>query len=271
MKLTRDLSLTSAPIRPRNQWSPAPLFAGRAKGAWFDPSDKTTLWQDSAGTVPVTTDGQPVGRIRDLSGNGCHAIQTVSAARPVWRTAGGLSWIEFDGVDDCLIASTVNLGATSELGLFGGVRKLAGNNNGPVVELTSSFGNLGAFALIANDGSLANWGLKARPSASTSYRLTSSGFAETAVITGLWNFTVGSANLSDQLTVRRNGVPAAASGGGSAAGPFANAPLFIGRRNGTSLPWAGNLYGMLVVGRGVDAQEVAQAERWLAARTGVTL
>lgn len=38
-------------------------------------SDKSTLFQDVAGTVPVTKDGDPVGLIRDKSGNGNHATQ----------------------------------------------------------------------------------------------------------------------------------------------------------------------------------------------------
>jgi hypothetical protein len=48
-------------------FSPASLFAGGAEGAWFDPSDLTTLFQDSAGTTPVTAAGQPVGRMLDKS------------------------------------------------------------------------------------------------------------------------------------------------------------------------------------------------------------
>lgn len=36
-------------------------------GAWFDPSDMTTLYQDAAGTIPVTAVEQPVGLILDKS------------------------------------------------------------------------------------------------------------------------------------------------------------------------------------------------------------
>ena len=85
-----------------NEFSPAGLFANGEQGVWFDPSDISTLFQDVAGTIPVTADGDPVGLIRDKSGNGNHAIQTVSAARPTYRTDGVLHWLEFDGVDDYL-------------------------------------------------------------------------------------------------------------------------------------------------------------------------
>lgn len=78
------------------------LFAGGKQGIWLDPSDLSTMFKDSAGTQPVTADGDPVGLIRDKSGNGNHATQTVSAARPTYRTDGVLHWLQFDGVDDYL-------------------------------------------------------------------------------------------------------------------------------------------------------------------------
>ena len=64
-------------------FSPLSLFSGGAPGAWYDPSDFSTLFQDSAGTTPVTAVEQPVGRILDKSGNGNHAFQSTSASRPV--------------------------------------------------------------------------------------------------------------------------------------------------------------------------------------------
>jgi hypothetical protein len=65
------------------QFSPASLFAAGEQGAWYDPSDFTTMFQDSAGTTPVTAVEQPVGRILDKSGRGNHATQSTSASRPV--------------------------------------------------------------------------------------------------------------------------------------------------------------------------------------------
>lgn len=59
------------------------LFANGEQGFWYDPSDMGTMYQDSAGTVPVTAVGQPVGLIKDKSGRNNHAYQTVSASRPL--------------------------------------------------------------------------------------------------------------------------------------------------------------------------------------------
>ena len=82
------------------EFYPASLFAGGIAGAWYDPSDLSTLFQDSAGTTPVTASGQPVGLMLDKSGNGNHATQAAAAARPTYTEGSGLSWLAFDGVDD---------------------------------------------------------------------------------------------------------------------------------------------------------------------------
>lgn len=64
-------------------FSPISLFAASEPGVWYDPSDMTTLFQDSAGTTPVTAVEQPVGLMLDKSGRGNHATQSTSASRPV--------------------------------------------------------------------------------------------------------------------------------------------------------------------------------------------
>lgn len=48
--------------------TPAVLFANGESGVWISPSDISTLYQDSAGTIPVTAFGQPVGLGLDKSG-----------------------------------------------------------------------------------------------------------------------------------------------------------------------------------------------------------
>ena len=64
-------------------FNPLNLFSAGEQGVWFDPSDLSTMFQDSAGTTPVTAVEQPVGRILDKSGRGNNATQATSASRPV--------------------------------------------------------------------------------------------------------------------------------------------------------------------------------------------
>ena len=46
-------------------FSPASLFAAGESGYWLDPSDFSTMWQDSQGVTPVTATGQTCGLILD--------------------------------------------------------------------------------------------------------------------------------------------------------------------------------------------------------------
>ena len=72
-------------------FSPASLFAGgTVNGAWYDPSDLTTLFTSSAGTTQCAMPGLgsavSVGRMLDKSGNGNHAIAfNDTTARPELR------------------------------------------------------------------------------------------------------------------------------------------------------------------------------------------
>jgi len=91
-------------------WSPAALYSGGKLGAWFKVGDLSTLFQDSAGTTPVTATGQPIGKITDKSGNGAHATQPTSTARPVIPSAGYR--LRSDFTDDFL---SVTLGAQCEV------------------------------------------------------------------------------------------------------------------------------------------------------------
>jgi hypothetical protein len=65
-------------------FSPSILFSANEPGILLDPSDLTTLFQDTAGTTPVTTPGQSVARVNDKSGRGNHATQATAGSRPLY-------------------------------------------------------------------------------------------------------------------------------------------------------------------------------------------
>jgi hypothetical protein len=94
-------------------FTPASLFAGGIAGAWYGPSDLSTLFQDSAGTTPVTTAGQPVGLMLDNSGNGNHAVQATAAARPTYQT--GPARATLDKVDDRMTVTVPTGGFTGTM------------------------------------------------------------------------------------------------------------------------------------------------------------
>jgi hypothetical protein len=64
---------------------PAQLFANGEQGLWLDPSDFSTMFQNIAGTTPVTAVEQAVGRMLDKSGNDNHVSASADARRPILR------------------------------------------------------------------------------------------------------------------------------------------------------------------------------------------
>lgn len=72
------------------------IFADANKGVWYDPRDRSTLYQDVAGTLQVTAAGQTVARMNDKSGNHYDLFQGNSAASPVYRVdANGNGYLQF--------------------------------------------------------------------------------------------------------------------------------------------------------------------------------
>ena len=132
--ITRGITrpITRPLVRQSSTFNPLTLFAQGQQGAWYDPSDLATLFQDAAGTIPVTADGDPVGLMLDKSGNDNHAVQSTTAAKPVYRTDGTLHWLEFDGTDDELATQyMLPLTDSAQSYLYSGAGILRGALYGP--------------------------------------------------------------------------------------------------------------------------------------------
>lgn len=125
---------------------PLHLFINEEKGFWVDPSDTSTLFQNSDGTIPAV-DGDPFGLVLDKSGNNYNLTQTVSASRPKLLNGG----IVFDKVDDALtltvpaggITGTLFLATTRGTASYGvsmpaGVWALGGNIYNPTGDVVSA-------------------------------------------------------------------------------------------------------------------------------------
>lgn len=245
-------------------FSPLGLFRSSEPGVWLDPSDLSTLFQDDAGTTPVTAAGQSVGLVLDRSGRGNHATQAVFASRPIYQVdSGGLGYLLFDGVDDFLITPTITPNI-DKVQVFAGVRKLSDAATGLLVE---SVLDNGTFYVAAPESTSIMYGSLSRgdvpPSITLRADITSGSAPDTAVITATHDIA------GDLSTIRRNGVAGTNATGDKGTGNFLAYPLYIGRRGGSTLPFSGRLYGLITrFGPNLSADQISQTERWMNARTG---
>ena len=236
-------------------------------GVWYDPSDLSTMFQDSAGTVPVTGVGQPVGLILDKSGRGNHATQTTAGFKPLLHSENGLNYLAFDGADDFLVTGNIDFSSSDKIAVAAGVRKLSDATVGIVCELSATTSLNGRFNIAAPGGAgVPSYSFNAK---GTVAAIASVGNSYPAPITTI----VSAANVIslDSTIVRANGEPKNSTATDCGTGNFGNYPLYIGRRGGTSLPFNGRLYGLAICGGMDDIYKLKKIERFLAQKTGVII
>lgn len=261
MLLTRSQQNPEALIRG--------LFANGEQGGWWDPSDLSSMFQDSAGTTPVIAAGDPVGMIRDKSGRGNHRTQATAASRPtLTQDASGFYYLNYDGVDDSMATAAIDFTATDKMTLVVGINKTSDAANGHFVELSADASvNNGAFSLYA-------------PVVGTnSYRWISKGTVGATAATGAAAFPAGTGNVvtglgdisGDSAILRVNGTVVATAATDQGTGNFGNFALFFGRRNNTANPLNGREYQTIIRGAASTAAQIAQAERFVGARMGIAL
>lgn len=248
-------------------YDPFSLFAAGEQGVWYDPSDMSTLFQDAAGTIPVTAAGQPVGLMKDKSGRGNHATQATATSRPILQFNNGLWSLVFDGVDDGGVTANIDFTATDKMTVWAGLHKLSDAAIGVIVETSTSapttpraFSISGPTAVSGNN---------------FAFRSNGSIVAATAAITGptfaspIAAVLTGQSDIAaDVMTLRVNSMQSATSSADQGTGTYGNLPLFIGRRGGTGAPFNGRLYGLIVRGVKSDDATVTQTETWMNSKTG---
>jgi hypothetical protein len=179
-----------------------------------------------------------------------------------------ISYLAFDGVDDALAsAGNVDLTGTDAVSVFAGVRKLSDAAQGILLELGTSTASVNGTFGIQAPVSGASFRFASRGSAVANATV-SAGYAApvSAVLTGIGDVSADTNNL------RVNGNVVATDPADQGTGNYGSYPLYIGARAGTSLYFNGNLYGLALRGALSTADEIAQADRYLAARTpGVVL
>jgi hypothetical protein len=207
-----------------------------------------------------------VGKILDKSGRGNHATQATSASRPILRQdANGKYYLFFDGIDDSLATASIDFTSTDKMTVFAGVRKLSdATAYAMVAELSAiSSSNNGAFGITA-PGNSGNYGFSTRGTLSSDLFTTAGSYP--APVTSV--MSARGAIATDTNKIRINGVEVKSGAADQGTGNYGNYPLYIGRRAGTSLPFNGHLYSLIVRGAQSSDSQIVNAENYVNSKTG---
>jgi len=192
-------------------------------------------------------------------------------------------YLLFDGVDDWLVTNTITPG-TDKVQVFAGVRKLSDATNGVVVETGDTYWTVNGVSVQTSvtptfagaSSPFANYYVAVSDNAGTQVGdfdvfTTQNVYPAPSTNTISAVFDRGAAPLS-KTNLRVNGVvPTKVTGtftGTAVTGNVLNTPLYIGRRAGTSLPFNGHLYGLVVrFGANLSAGQIASAENYMNSKT----
>jgi hypothetical protein len=174
-------------------------------------------------------------------------------------------YLYFDGIDDWMATGNINFSTTDAVTAWVGIRKLSDTAFGIVFELTSDTNtNNGSFSLLAPAAAgAATYGWRTR---GTIIAPATSG--NNVPAPNMAVLTVRGVINSDVGNLRRNAIQIANSTGDQGVGNYANAPLFIGRRNGTLNPFNGNLYSLIIRGGVSSTNQITLTETHVNTKTG---
>jgi hypothetical protein len=248
-------------------YTPRDLFQAGANGAWYDFSELTTLYQDSAGTIPVTAVGDPVGRVLDRSGEGHHLVQTTSTKRPLLGLSNGKYYLDFDGVDDALV-SVDALDLTATKTMTTGIGMWRDTTTTADIALEHGRGGTDAQAMtITHAASSTNLAAIMRgPTGSPQTTIVDSGRITTEAF-----FDRSKATVATQVIQRMNG-NAVTNTASSTVVPttsfFGNYNVYVGARNQVTNPFDGKIFQIVIVDSVLSGADLTNLEAWLNARTG---
>jgi hypothetical protein len=196
-------------------------------------------------------------------GVGIPAYQRVAAATD-YDTTGYPFFLRFDGTDDSLATASVDFSATDKISAFTGVRKLITTVGCLFESSVDSGANNGAFSMFAPSGFVNDYYIVSRGTSSAAPTTGANTFNApiTNVVTGLYEIS------TDVAIIRVNGTQAISSATDQGTGNFGNYPLYIGRRGGSSLPYNGRLYSLIVRGAQSTTAQIASTEAWVDGKTG---
>jgi len=206
--------------------------------------------------------------VREIAGN--HAYQTTAASRPtLQQDSNGLYYLSFDGTDDGMATPSINFTGTDKMTAWAGAKANSAAASAVLFELSTTFGagNPGSMGVLWPRLPYAvNFGLAGTAAASRS----TSASADTGLRVISCAFDISSALTVDEIKPRVNGAAPSlltVDAGPAGTGNFGSYPLYIGRRGGTTLPFNGRIYQLIVRGAASNAGQIAAGEAWCNSKT----
>ena len=245
---------------------PMRLFAGGKKGYLFDFLDRSTLFQDTAGTIPALAIGDPVALALDKSGNGNHLVLTTATKRPLVSVDG----LAFDGIDDCFVTiGAVDTGGSESVAVFYGGEYEASASYEIIVE-ASPAAYAGTFYLVRSFPSTPPNRVARRVTGPVSSTISSP--ADTAdtpptksVLAFLGRVTQGNtrSDLYFNGALRETATPDL-----GVTDPFANYLHYVGCRNQNTFFYKGTMTSLACVFKECTDNEVKAMSRYINNRMG---
>jgi len=208
------------------------------------------------------TDGIYIWGADLRTGSSAGTYQRIAAATD-YATAGFLPYLDLI-TDDNLATGSIDFSATDAMFVCAGATKNADAAGGSVVcELSADINaNNGAFTLVQYSN-VSGWAYGSKGTTRVNAEPTGQYLGiRTDVLSGISDIS------TPVVTLRVNGTQAATSSNTQGTGNYGNYPLYIGRRGGSTLPFNGRIYQMVVVGKTLSASELASTEAFVNQKTG---
>jgi hypothetical protein len=229
-------------IQPKASFNPVTALSAKH---WYEPRPATLFQTD--GTTPAVADGG-TGKITDEGSAAKHLLQATAGFQPLYKTGGGLHWLEFDGTDDRMTVSVASATAQPYTVVAAVLFENAAGSNGNVYADGSTASRMGS-------------------QNANNYRI----FAGTANVAGgtrnaaahvMFGFFNGASS-----TLKIDGVQVATGDPGSGASGATT--IFMGSTATPDQFLDGRLYILGVIPRALTAGEEASLLAYMNARAGI--
>ena len=197
-------------------------------------------------------------------GVGLPAYQRVVDAN-TYDTVGFPLYLRPDGVDDWMQVPGLDLSASSQALVAFAIRKLSDAAVGELLGFSATPNtSAGAFGVLAPPGTNSPRIEVSAFAVGNGYVQIASAAPESAVFSALINLGVATV-AEGKVVVRKNGAAASplATGAGAGTATLGNYTLYLFRRGGTSFPFNGRLYSLIIRGAATPDTTIAKAERYL--------